>query len=126
MLMQITENDIKEVEQNLKAAQPIMEALGDEARIRILLHLLQGECTGSRVQDLVPNAGLSRAALSHHLQILKRAGLVNSRKEGTLVFYYLDPSATQILRLKTLADQIYNLIQFLPDRKGDELKGNKV
>ena len=74
----------------------------------------------------VSNAGLSRAALSHHLQILKRAGLVNSRKERTLVFYYLDPSATQILRLKTLADQIYNLIQFLPDRKGDELNGNKV
>ena len=104
--MQITENDIKEVEQNLKAAQPIMEALGDEARIRILLHLLQGECTGSRVQDLVPNAGLSRAALSHHLQILKRAGLVKSRKEGTLVFYYL----SSIGRARGLANA-RNLLQ---------------
>nr|WP_236883270.1 ArsR family transcriptional regulator [Clostridium botulinum] len=33
---------------------------------------------------------LSRPAVSHHLQILKRAEIVNVRKEGTKNYYYLD------------------------------------
>lgn len=60
-------------------------ALGDETR-QALLKLLQekGELC---VTDLVRAFGLSQPTISHHLILLKAAGLVNSRKAGKQVFY---------------------------------------
>jgi ArsR family transcriptional regulator len=60
-------------------------ALGDETR-QALLKVLQkdGEqCVGC----LVERFGLSQPTISHHLLLLKRAGLVKSRKQGKQVFY---------------------------------------
>ena len=63
-------------------------ALGDETR-QALLKLLQQEgelCVGC----LVDRFGLSQPTISHHLLLLKRAGLVKSRKEGKQVMYSID------------------------------------
>ena len=60
-------------------------ALGDETR-QALLKLLQkdGEqCVGCMVERF----GLSQPTISHHLLLLKRAGLVKSRKAGKQVYY---------------------------------------
>jgi ArsR family transcriptional regulator, arsenate/arsenite/antimonite-responsive transcriptional repressor len=63
-------------------------ALGDETR-QALLKLLQQEgeqCVGC----LVDKFGLTQPTISHHLLLLKRAGLVKSRKAGKQVFYSID------------------------------------
>ena len=59
---------------------------------------------------------LSRPAVSHHMQILKDAGIVKSRKEGTFVYYYLDPDDNQITLLSSLVERMIKIMAQLPDR----------
>lgn len=48
------------------------------------------ECNGVRVGAITEMTNLSRPAVSHHLSILKDAGLVKLRREGTKNYYYFD------------------------------------
>jgi DNA-binding transcriptional ArsR family regulator len=70
----------------------IFTALGDEHRQRILLTFEPGERLN--VGQLVAVSTLSRSAVSHHLKILREAGVLESRKEGKEVYFcnkqYLD------------------------------------
>lgn len=50
-----------------------------------------GDCSGVRVGEITERTHLSRPAVSHHLQILKDAGILKVRKEATKNFYYFDP-----------------------------------
>jgi ArsR family transcriptional regulator len=59
-------------------------ALADETRQGILRILLQGE---KCVSDLAEAFPMSQPTISHHLNILKSLGLVESRKEGKYVYY---------------------------------------
>jgi ArsR family transcriptional regulator len=60
------------------------KALADDTRQRILEMLLERElCVG----DIVEAFHISQPSISHHLDVLKRFGLVVSRKEGKQVFY---------------------------------------
>ncbi len=66
-------------------------AIGDETRQAILLVLMETECqTGLRVGEITKQTHLSRPAVSHHLRILREAGIILMRKEGTKNFYYID------------------------------------
>ncbi len=47
-------------------------------------------CKGIRVGDITKKTNLSRPAVSHHLQIMKEAGLIKVRKEGTKNYYYFE------------------------------------
>lgn len=60
--------------------------LADRTRLRILNLLLQGELCGCDVQYVL---GVSQSAVSRHLNYLKRAGLVQDRRDGYRVFYRL-------------------------------------
>ena len=64
----------------------IAQALGHAHRLEILEHLAQGERS---VEDLADCAGITLANCSRHLQLLRRAGLVEGRREGKRVFYRL-------------------------------------
>jgi len=73
------------------------KVLSDPLRLQ-LLHLLKEE--ERTVSSLVEATGASQANVSKHLQILRRAGLVERRKEGLLAWYsILDPSIFQICDL---------------------------
>ena len=63
---------------------------------------------------------LSRPAVSHHLQILKDAKVVKARKEGTCIYYYLDPDRTEIRRLTNLLLDIQRIMGNAPDREGED------
>lgn len=95
-------------------------AFGDETRQYILSILLCGECSGSRVVDIAKRTNLSRPAVSHHMQILKNAGIVKTRKEGTFVYYYLDPEENEIKKMIDLFSDIQQIMKYVPDRNGDE------
>jgi rhodanese-related sulfurtransferase len=78
------------------------KALASGRRIELLDVLANGERT---VEALAGEVGLTVANTSQHLQILRQAGLVNSRREGTSVHYRLaSPEVFELWRtLRTLA-----------------------
>ena len=72
-------------------------ALGDENRLRLLILLQSGE---KNVASLTEPLDLRQASVSKHLAVLKQAGLVTSRREGTQVFYRVaDQSVYQMCEL---------------------------
>jgi rhodanese-related sulfurtransferase/DNA-binding HxlR family transcriptional regulator len=68
----------------------VARALGSQHRLEILEHLAQGE---RGVEALAERVGLSVANASQHLQQLRRAGLVASRRDGKFVLYGLTDEA---------------------------------
>jgi rhodanese-related sulfurtransferase/DNA-binding transcriptional ArsR family regulator len=78
------------------------KALASGRRIELLDVLANGERT---VEALAREVGLSVANASQHLQVLRRAGLVSTRRDGTSVWYRLAaPEVFQVWRaLRTLA-----------------------
>jgi DNA-binding transcriptional ArsR family regulator len=50
------------------------------------------------VGDIAQDLPVSRPAVSQHLKVLKDAGLVNDRSEGTRRIYYVDPNGLGALR----------------------------
>jgi ArsR family transcriptional regulator len=73
----------------------LFKALGHPARVRALEVLSEGERT---VSDLQPLVGIESSHLSQQLGVLRRAGLVAARREGTTVVYSLkDPLVADLL-----------------------------
>jgi len=72
----------------------VARALGSAHRLEILEHVAQSECG---VEALAERVGLSIANASQHLQQLRRAGLVASRRDGKFVRYRL--ADDRVLRL---------------------------
>ncbi len=67
------------------------KAIADETRQKIMNMLC---CNEKCVSDLVDEIGnVSQPTVSHHLQILKRAGLVETRRAGKQIFYTLKQAA---------------------------------
>lgn len=62
----------------------IFKALADETRLGIIEFLKDGE---KCVCEIVPMTGKSQPAVSQHLRVLTEAGILESRKEGTSVYY---------------------------------------
>src|SRR5216684_6985789 len=78
----------------------IAQALGHAHRLELLEHLGQGERS---VEDLAARAGLTLANTSRHLQLLRRAGLVQGRRNGKHVHYRLAGEKTVIDLLSALS-----------------------
>ncbi len=73
-------------------------ALADPVRLR-LLSLLATDVDGAVCAcDLVEPVGKSQPTVSHHLRILREAGLATSEKRGTNVWYAAVPAALESLR----------------------------
>src|SRR5260221_10209433 len=66
----------------------VFTALGDEHRQRILLTFEPGERLN--VGQIVEVSTLSRSAVSHHLKILREAGVRDSEKIGKEVYFWLN------------------------------------
>lgn len=71
-----------------KSISRVFTALGDEHRQRILLTFEKGERLN--VGQIVEVSTLSRSAVSHHLKILRESGVLDSRKEGKEVFFWIN------------------------------------
>ena len=69
---------------------PILKALADETRLRIINLLLTHDlCVGALANQL----DISKAAVSQHMQILRKASLVRGEKRGYWTHYSVDKSA---------------------------------
>jgi DNA-binding transcriptional ArsR family regulator len=80
-----------------------MDALGDPTRRAIFERLADGPKAVGQIADELP---VSRPAVSQHLKVLKQAGLVTDRAQGTRRLYQLDPQGIQDLR--AYFDQFWN------------------
>lgn len=78
------------------------------------------KCLGVRVGEITEKTNLSRPAVSHHLQILKDAGLIKMRREGTKNYYYFDAEPESMERLQQLLTHVSSIMRKLPDRSGEE------
>lgn len=85
-------------------------ALGDETRQQIFIVLLEHDTVGMRVPEITERTHLSRPAVSHHLQILKDAGLINMHRSGTMNYYYVDAAQTRWSGLKKLVDHVDEVV----------------
>ncbi len=75
----------------------LFKALAHPARVRVLEVLCTGEFS---VGDLQPEVGIELSHLSQQLAILRKAGLVATRKEATSVYYSLrDPLIGDLLNV---------------------------
>ena len=112
-----TREDIEQLTEEFQACQKILVALGDENREHLLLEMMQmGECSGVRVGDIAAKTRLSRPAVSHHLQILKNAGILKMRREATKNYYYFDPDMESFDRLIAMLQRSKEIASGLPDR----------
>ena len=59
------------------------------------------------VGEIAEKTHLTRPSVSHHLQILKDAGIINVRKEGTKNFYYISADETQWKAIADLMKLVY-------------------
>lgn len=75
------------------------------------------DCRGVRVGEITQRTHLSRPAVSHHLHILKDAGLIKMRKEGTKNYYYFDSDMTSMRKLIDALQSAVDVAMKLPDRE---------
>ena len=107
-----------------KIYQKVFIALGDETRQHIFLTLLENERVGMRVPEITEKTHLSRPAVSHHLQIMKDAGLVRMHRVGTMNYYYVDANEGCWGGLKELIDSINQVIAMAAESGYPHLEKN--
>jgi ArsR family transcriptional regulator len=66
----------------------ILRALGDATRLSVLQALLEGP---AHVNDLLKRVTVGQSLLSHHLKVLREAGLVLAKRDGKAVLYRVAP-----------------------------------
>ena len=76
---------------------PLLKAIADPARLRLLSLVLSHEGGEACVCDLLPHFDLSQPTISHHLKVLHDAGLIDREKRGTWVYYIARPEAMAAL-----------------------------
>lgn len=87
--------------------QESFKALSDPTRREILSLLKAGPMTVGEILEHFPITG---ASLSHHLSILKHAGLIDDEKKGKYIFYTLNT---------TVLDDILNWMMSLTEKGGE-------
>ncbi|MEU5495277.1 ArsR/SmtB family transcription factor [Streptomyces griseofuscus] len=75
----------------------VFKALGDPVRLRLLSMIASRAGGEVCVCDLTPAFDLSQPTVSHHLKLLRQAGLIDCERRGTWVYYWLVQEMTDRL-----------------------------
>lgn len=94
---------------------PLFAALGDETRLSLVVRLQR--VGRQSISDLASGTKLTRQAITKHLQVLERVGLVRSAREGRRTLYVLDatPIETMTQYLELVAGQWERKLRDLKD-----------
>jgi len=84
----MNKNYLRSIPREWRTISRAFTALGDEHRQRILLTFERGERL--TVGQIAEVSTLSRPTVSHHLKLLREAGVLDSEKIGKEVFYWVD------------------------------------
>lgn len=113
--------EINRLAEEFENCQKILLAIGDANRQHLILEMMKsGQCRGIRVGEITEKTHLSRPAVSHHIQILKDAGLIKMRREGTKNYYYFDADADAMNKLIQMLTHAKTIMEHLPDRSGEK------
>ncbi len=105
------------VADGFNSCSELLAAIGDETRQYLILEMIKiGSCNGLRVCEIAKKTNLSRPAVSHHLQVMKNAGIVKMRKEGTKNYYYFDPDPKTFELLISTLQTAVEISIALPER----------
>lgn len=98
----------------LQAMETVLRALADQTRLRILGLLMAGETC---VCTIHASLQVPQPTASRHLAYLRRAGLVDTRRQGLWVYYRLASPADALLR--SLLDCAVHCLSHLPSTGAD-------
>jgi len=76
--------DMKQLQERASEASALLKTMSNESRLMILCTLQDQEMTVGELNNLIP---LSQSALSQHLAALRKAQLVQTRKESQQIYY---------------------------------------
>lgn len=118
--------EIQRLAEEFKNCRKLLLAFGDENRQHLILEMMQmGDCGGVRVGMIKEKTHLSRPAVSHHLKILKEAGIISMRREGTKNYYYFDADMKAMNDLLQMLTHAKEIMEQLPDRDENSMNGGK-
>ena len=84
-----SEDELRLLQRNAQAASALLKALSNPHRLLILCTLSGREMTVSEINERI---GLSQSSLSQQLAILRREGLVQTRRQAQMIYYSLAAS----------------------------------
>lgn len=105
MSTQIAENETRlkpppeEMERHAEEAAQFLKLMANPHRLMILCHLLDKELSVSELNQHLP---LSQSALSQHLAVLRNSGLVKTRRQQQVIFYWLASD-----EVRAVMDELY-------------------
>ena len=94
-------DEVKQLAEEFRSCQKLLTAIGDENRLHLMVEMTH----------------LSRPAVSHHLQILREAGILGMRKDGTKNYYYFDSDHRTMKQLIAALQHAVDIASALPDRE---------
>lgn len=83
--------------QQAKQVAPMLKALADPVRLRLMSLVASSTGGEACVCDLLAHVALSQPTVSHHLKVLHEAGLLDRDKRGVWVHYRVQPVAMSAL-----------------------------
>ena len=114
------EEELLNLFKNVNNFIPIFQALADSERLLILLKLFYAGPNGKNVTELSGRTRLSRPAVSHHLKVLKAARIIDSRKDGTQVYYSLN-AKEKIVKIESLVNGLLHHLRLIDSEQGQVL-----
>ena len=103
----------------------VLQAIGDETRQHILLCMMELPCRaegGTRVGPITEKTHLSRPSVSHHIKILKDAGILGVRSEGKKNYYYMTNENSKFTALLELFENVMDLSRKINEEKNPDPK----
>ena len=94
--------EVRTLGDHLAASRDLLNALADPMRQDLVQVLARGELN---VAEIAQRVTLSRPTVSHHLNLLRRAGLLRVRKQGREMYYRLDKDRI-VATLRGLLDSL--------------------
>jgi ArsR family transcriptional regulator, arsenate/arsenite/antimonite-responsive transcriptional repressor len=76
---------------------PLFKAIADPVRLRLLSLIASHEGGEACVCELTDTFDVTAPTISHHLKVLKQAGLIDSERRGTWVYYWIIPTVLERL-----------------------------
>ena len=93
--------DLMQMKDNASKASSLLKAISHESRLLILCLLVKNEMS---VGELAKYSDLSQSAFSQHLSVLRKEGLVQTRKESQTVYYSIKD-----LAIKKILEVLYSI-----------------
>lgn len=92
--------NIKDLEPKIDEATNLLRMLSNPVRLKLMCLMSEREMS---VLDLAGELGLSQPAVSHHLKLLRNAGIVGSRRDAQTIFNKLQGDEVEAV-METLRD----------------------